>query len=82
MQIPLICNDRLNIIKGRLENKMLRDQRGRVMYVQEGFTEEVPFELLHLCLFQDVEIFTCEELRDATPKIFTVQRSPDLYYFS
>ena len=36
---------------------------------------------MHLCLFQDVEIFTCEEVKDAIPKIFTGQRSPDLYYF-
>lgn len=72
----------MNVTQSRVINKMLRDQRGRVLHVKGGFTEEVTFELIHLCLFQDVEIFTCEEERDAIQKVFTGQRSPDLYGFS
>lgn len=60
---------------------MLMDQKGRVIYVKGGFTEEGPLELTHLCLFQDNEIFTGKEVRDALPKIFTDQRSPDIYCF-
>ena len=68
-------------IKGRVRNKMLRDQRGRVVHVEGGFPEEVTFELLHLCLSQDVEIFPCEEGRDASSKIFTGQKTLDLDLF-
>ena len=60
---------------------MLMDQKGTVIYVKGGFTEEGPLERKHLCLCQDNEIFTGKEVRDALPKIFTDQRSPDFYYF-
>lgn len=71
----------MNVIKGRVKNKMLRDQRGRAMHVKGGFTEEVTVELMHVCLSRMLKFSQAKEGRDAFPKIFTGQKSPDLYYF-